>query len=48
MPGMHDAAMAAVECACEPYVSLIGEEPGTHRGSARRQAADAASVRCCS
>ena len=41
-------AIVVVECACEPYVCLIGEEPGTHRGSATRQAAYAASVRCCS
>ena len=39
MSGMHDAAIVVVECACEPYVCLIGEEPGTHRGNARRQAA---------
>ena len=39
MPGMHYAAVVVVECACKPYACLIGEEPGTHRGNARRQAA---------
>lgn len=33
VPGMHDAAIAEVKGSRQPYVRLVGEEPGTHRAA---------------